>query len=273
MKMHDAGVDWLTMTWEPGHPNYIRALTNVRAEMSIRAVAGDELMPYHWNGYTGEKQGKIAYGERHDGLVVRVSGRDARHIAQMLKERNASGKATRIDFQTTAKTNQANEVYLRRLREKVRHGVSGENGIPARNLASYSHRGRDCGVAVGSRCSGAYIRIYDKSLEQSNRVEKGLIRYEVEYKGKKAREAWKMYQSSAQPYYLACSLTKAECEVIGVEMEWLLAVEQVEFVSSYEGTSVDKKMAWLARFVRPTIHYLLARIPREEILEALGLQV
>jgi DNA relaxase NicK len=271
MRVWDAGIDYLTMTFEAGHKDYVQALSSVAAEMSLSAHEKEPILPATWNGYVGKRQGKLMLGEREDGMIVRVSGARSRHIAQTLKERNINGKATRIDFQTTAQTGEPVECYLQGVHRKVSQATSAENGRSARNLARYSYRGKPCGVAVGSRSSNNYSRIYNKTLEQCGKVAPNLVRFENEVKGKRAVQAWNMYAASAQPYYLSCSLVKAEMEGFGVNMDWLATGEKVEFASSWEPTNTEKQLNWLQHNVRPTVLQLVDKIGREEVLLALGL--
>jgi DNA relaxase NicK len=160
---------------------------------------------------------------------------------------------------------------LQGVHSKVEERTSAAFGNSARNLASYHHRGKPCGVAIGSRSSTNYNRIYNKTLEQNGRVAPRLVRFENECKGKRAVHAWKMFTASAQPYYLSCSIVKAEIESVGVNMDWLATGEKVEFASSWEPTNTEKQLNWFRHNVRPTVLQLVDKIGREEVLLALGL--
>jgi len=261
------------MTYEPGHTNYLRALQNVRAEMTLTANETNPILPASYQGYIGEKQGKLAYGEREDGMIVRVSGERARHVAALIKEKNIAGKTTRIDFQVTGKTQDATENYLSKVQSRVLSTVGSAAGRRAKNTSTYKNRGRDCGMVIGSRSSENYHRIYDKSLEQRNRIEPNLVRFENEVKGKRARVAWNMYQAAAQPYYLSCSIVKAEFELLGVNMDWLASGERNEFPSSYEASDLQKKMNWFESHVKKSVAECVEFYGREAVLQSLGLDV
>lgn len=271
MNLYDYGVDWLTMTWDTKNDRLNTAFNVIRNFQELNATEGDDIEEKSWMGYEGTQQGALFVGARGDGMLMRVSGAAAREVAKLLKESECAGKPTRIDFQTTAKTEEENADALRAVRRKVQANISRKKGNQARNLATYSSRGRDCGISIGSRCSSTFLRIYDKSLEQNYRVEKGLIRYEVEFKGKRAQEAWKHYQAAKDGEALSKTLTGQEMAKMGVDMKWLQADAQIKFVSEYQGTSVQKKLAWLERFVSPTVAVLVRKVGRERVLQALGL--
>lgn len=120
------------MTYEPGHTNYLRALQNVRAEMTLTANETNPILPASYQGYIGEKQGTLAYGEREDGMILRVSGQRARHVAALIKEKNIAGKTTRIDIQATAKTNDAPENYLSKVQSRVLSAIGATAGKRAK---------------------------------------------------------------------------------------------------------------------------------------------
>lgn len=271
VSLWDAGLDYLTMTFEPGHSDYARVLQIIDVEMEKSAGPGHDIEPFTWNGYTGRKQGKLAIGQRQDGMMVRCSGARSRLLGNLLKEKNVNGKTTRIDFQTTAKVTTDPGRYLSKVRGAVESSTGKESGRKARNTAAYKTIGSDSGLAIGSRSSESYFRIYNKSLEQRGKVEPGLIRFENECKGKRARVAWNMFRASATPYYLSCSIVKAELQNFGVDTDFLATGERVEFPSSWEPTNTEKQLNWLQFHVRPTVLQLIDKIGRDAVIDALGL--
>lgn len=271
VQLWDAGLDWLTMTFEPGHKDYIRAMQNVRAEMSLTRDQYDPIKPLAMRGYVGEAQGSLKYGEREDGLIVQCSGSRTRIIGEIFRDKQITGNPTRIDIQATGKVKEKSKIYLADIEKRVREACGETAGRKAKNSASYQNRGCAAGVVIGHRTSTSYSRIYDKYLESGKRTAPGLIRFEHEAKGKKARIVWNMYRASAQPYYLNCSLIKSEMEAVGVNMDWLIGVEKVEFPSEYAPSSVEKKMCWFRKHVRPSVAECVEALGREAVLKELGL--
>lgn len=273
MDVYDAGVDWLTMTWDVKSDKTHKAFNLIRDYQEQIATEGFDVVEAKWNNYEGKQCGAVFVGVRPDGMLLKVSGADSKVVAKLLKDADADEKATRIDFQTTAKTADSNERVLRGVCEKVRRAAEGRDGFQPRNTADYRSRGRCTGMVVGARSSENYFRIYDKSAEQKGRVEKGLIRFEGEFKQGKARQAWRKYKDAPDEMQFVLSLTRSEFERLGADMKWLKADEQIQFVSEYRGTSAQKKLAWLERFVRPSVEWLFARGFRDEVYIALGLEI
>lgn len=270
-QLWDAGIDYMTMTFNPKHHQRVKALLLIRAEMSKTASEQDKIIPGTMRGYIGEKQGKLLYGEKDGWLLVQVSGSRSRHIAQLFKDHGITGKATRIDFQATCQTSVPVERYLQEVSSKIEANTGAEKGRSARNSATYKNRGRACGMVIGSRSSENYTRLYNKTLEQRNRIAPNLARAEVELKGTKAELGWAMYMKSAQPYYYSCSMVKSDFMRYGIDLEWLAKGDKVEFESSWEKTTVQKQMNWLYTHVRPTVQKLVGIVGKEAVLDILGL--
>ncbi len=271
VQLWDAGIDYLTMTFAPDHAQYNQAAELIRRECRKSASKEFPLEPFAWNGYVGYKQGKVSTGERADGAIIRVSGLRSRHIGDLLKHHGIKGKATRLDFQTTGQTTIAGTDFLKSLQGTINAATGKDAGSNARNTAIYKIRGSDTGYTIGSRSSESYCRIYDKTAEQHGKVAPNLIRFENELKGRKADYAWKMYLSSANGYWLNCSIVKAEMERYGVNMDWLATGERCEMPSSYEPSNTQKRIGWLKYHVRPTVQRLVGVIGRDAVLEILGL--
>jgi DNA relaxase NicK len=221
--------------------------------------------------YTGLERGKLKFGERGDGMIIQASSTPARHLAAKLKERNINGRATRLDFQTTGKAENGAGNYCNGVQQAYQNGAGKRRGRAALKTAAYSVGGVSCGMAIASRKSERHFRVYNKTLEQRNKIEADLVRFEGEYKGGRARQAWNMYKSAATPFYLSCSLMHAEFSAFGIDMSWLVNCERCEFPSAYEPTSDEKSLSWLRSHVRSTVFRLKTHGKTDEVLEALGL--
>lgn len=267
----DAGVDWLTMTWKNGDADYSRCKNELENFGQKLNAANFESKFTSWQGYSGWQFGKIFLGERPDGLILRASGSDAKTAAAEIRARNISGKATRCDLQATARDRAAKNDYGCRVRKEV-ESLAGKSGRAARRrFACYKDFGHDSGFTLGSRSSQRFARFYNKTLEQRGRVEKGLWRYELEYKGKQAQYVWNMTKMSANPYWLALSVVKAEFSEYGANMDFIQTGEKYERVSSYTPSSVEKSINWLANDVKNTVVKLRELGYLDAVLDALEL--
>lgn len=269
--VHDAGLDWLTMTWKIGEENYEVAKENLENFGQSLNSAGCDTKFTGWQGYTGWQFGKIFLGQRPDGIIIRATGDHAKIAEAYIKEKNCAGKCTRCDLQITAKDRAAEPDYGSRVRKEIESFAASDQRAARRSFACYKSLGRDSGCVVGSRSSSRYFRFYNKTLEQRNRIEAGLWRYEVEFKGDQARYLWKMTQRSSRSYWLAQSVVKSEFEALGADMSFVTQGEKYERQSTYHQTNEERQLRWLATDVRGVVIKLLEAGKRAEVLEALGL--
>lgn len=267
----DAGVDWLTMTWKNGDADFTRCKNELENFGQTLNAANFESKFTSWQGYSGWQFGKIFLGERPDGLILRASGNDAKTATAEIRKRNISGKPTRCDVQATAHDREAQNDYGGCVRKEI-ESFAGTNARAARRrFASYKDFGHDSGFTIGARSGERFARFYNKTFEQRNRVEKGLWRYEMEYKGRQAQHVWNMIKISSNPYWLALSVVKSEFAEYGANMEFIQTGEKYERASSYTPTSVEKSINWLANDVRNTVTKLRDLGYEAAMLEALGL--
>ncbi len=259
------------MSFKPGHKDYVRAMTLVRAEQRLSVAEKADIKKGGIHGYTGEKTEHLFWGEREDGLFVRATGGAAKRISARFKAAKITGQASRIDFQTTGKRGAAEDDYFDRMQQAVAARALCCGRVARLNSAAYKVGGAHSGSTFGARSSARYFRLYDKTLEQRGKVAPGLVRFEGEYKAARAVQGWDMFVSAAQPYWLAVSLMKAEFSSFGINMDWLAGSEQVEMPSAYEPSSLEKKLHWLEHHVRPSVQDLINAGRRDEILHALGL--
>lgn len=273
MAIHDAGLDWLTMTFdksEPNHEKYVSELQNLLVYLGLQ---GFDQKRAAWQGYAGMQSGKIFLGFREDGAVLRASGNHAKIAEQFIRERNIEGKPTRCDFQITRDTGTASADFGARVREEVESFTRTNARAARRSLACYKNLGRDSGLAIGSRSSQRYARIYNKTLEQRGRIAPNLWRYEVEFKGGQARQIWNMNRAATRSYWLAQSIVKTEFEQYGCDMEFVTNGEKYERASTYEATSVERKLNWFRSHVRSSVRELIEAGYEAAVLDALGIDI
>lgn len=240
----------------------------------LREIADgtNAIKPQSWLGYTGYAVRGLFVGARHDGAIVRASGYDAKVIEKTIRENNWDARCTRLDLQVTANVGQAETDYGRRVREAIEASAGGESSAKGFNIAFYKARGCDSGVTVGARSSERYARFYNKTAEQRGRVEPGLWRFEVEFKGQQARMMYQMLMSSVNGSFLALSIVKTTFEMHGVDMDWIAETEPQELPSSYQQTDDERRLRWLERNVSRTVADLKARGLEKEVRRALDLR-
>lgn len=191
-KLIDVGVDWMTLTTKDSS----RA---VEWREAFQAVASEEQQRgYQWKeakfyGYTGEQCGRVLYGKRNDGALVRLSSSLA-HDAGMLFEPDAA-HCTRIDLQVTAELAGEHPLFLESAWKNAQLKGAMEGRPPKYTLIRDSEGGST--LYVGSRSSMRYGRIYDKGIELAASPAGKLYRWEMEIKDVLADQAVAMLCGSS----------------------------------------------------------------------------
>jgi DNA relaxase NicK len=121
----------------------------------------------------------------------------------------------------------------------------------------------------GSRESGEYIRIYDKSVSYGYCEGSGQVwRFEVEYKNRSAERL---------AVYLEDNKFENMADVVWASMRKKdLPAPRIGKVVDIRGaytslTSAEQKLEWIGRQVRPTVQFLVSLGLVEEVREQLGL--
>lgn len=271
--VHDAGVDYVTLTLKKGDKSFDSAVAMCEKMLTDYAAGGEEAKPSNLQGYQGFTVGRLFAGWRDDGLMIRASSEVAKYVESVVRESGIRFRCTRLDLQVTAKLRPEEADVAQRVCE-ARAGSERPNGRKkAATSVIYKNSHVYSGLSLGSRVSGRFARLYDKSLEQRGLVEDGLWRYECEFKRKLADYLWAALMKAPRGYWFACSIVKAEFEGHGVDMAFIESATGIEMPSSYEPTSEEKKLGWLENHVRSSVLWLIERGKREDVIRALGLQV
>lgn len=259
------------MTWKTDRENYEKCkngLDQLTQELSNNSF---ETKRANWRDYSGWMVGNIFVGDRHDSTILRATGSDAKTAAAEIRKRKIAGRATRFDLQITAKDEKCTDDYGERVFAAYRARAAASNASAKTNLAHYYCSGRDCGFTIGARCSQRYCRFYNKTVEQRGKVDDGLWRYEVEFKGEQARYIWSCYENSVRDYWLALGVVAGEFQARGVDMSFVSTGQKYERKSEYKRSSVQKSLNWLQNNVRQTVLSLIEAGYEDAVYEALGL--
>lgn len=271
MVVYDGGCDWLTLTFHAGHEQYIKALTRCRTILVELSGGGEHVKRKSWLGYDGYQSYGLFVGEREDGFIIRASGTEAKLIEKEARAQNWDAKCTRLDLQTTIDAGQKAVDFGRRVQSQAEKSTSIDGRKKATAIARYQVAGRSTGLTLGSRSSERYCRFYDKSAEQRHRIKANLWRCEVEFKGQQARLMYKMLKSSANGFWLACSVVKTTFGIYEIDLECLEKVELSELPSHYSPNDDERRLAWLKSHVAGTVKQLIERGHEKEVREALRL--
>lgn len=252
--LHGGGVDYITLTGRPGRP--AQALGELaKAHRGMMERDGFHVKPCNALGYKGERYGNWFFGERQDGVMLRVSGADSMGVVGALS--GVSLNCSRIDCHATLKCIPGDRLWAVRaasLAQSQRAAAPGCNWAGLKLLETF---GRGDTLTVGSRTSEKYGRLYDKEMESLDPSYEGCWRYEVEYKGDHARAAFERLR-------VAPSIPRAAAELAAQQWRaWCVPFPDVAIVSAEplyiprEKPDVEKKGEWLMEQVLPTLAWLV----------------
>jgi len=257
------GIDWLTATTKSDEA-FLDAMD------SFKAMDG-EPHELEFMGYVGQTKNNVFIGTAYSPQqvrphIMRVSGENCLEFIKMLGWGYLDDwRASRIDLQATYQLNNArpiaDELYTRSDVNATSYYKNGDGAVT---------------VYVNKRSGDAFARVYDKGLESGATDEAGLIwRFEVELK----RVMAAMHFSQLHEGNLD---TRLVTEKVGA-MVWgwfdardisIPKPSNLEFVKidiPREESTAEKKLAWLKKQVRKSIHSLCDEVGEQVVAEALGL--
>lgn len=179
----DAGIDWITCTASDsaqGIPLARQALKIIDAEV----LAGNEKRPWASLGYGGVTAGSCQTGERQDGLIVRLGGPLARDNWRALYPYTSN--VSRIDCQITVFMGDGLAGLLNQHYRDANRSVKTKPYGPS--VSMFHGSDGSATLYVGKRQSEQFGRCYNKGVESGLAHYAGCVRYEVEFKGERAKQ-------------------------------------------------------------------------------------
>jgi hypothetical protein len=177
----ESQVDWLTLTFrEGGKWEAAKVAAEHALEREISDGENEQLLRFQ--GYDGRQAGRVGFGTRDDGALIRLSGALAdAGLADLLP---LASNVSRIDLAVTIKLPAD---YPNPMKEGFRLGPTikpARGAAPDYQLIEHSRQGTT--LYVGSRTSPRFGRVYDKWKQSQLAFYAGCTRYELEAKSKLA---------------------------------------------------------------------------------------
>jgi DNA relaxase NicK len=262
-----AGVDYFSVTAQ--HPD---AQTNLSSKVypliHSEQRRGNEPKRWTMSGFEGLSCGQVQLGQRHDGIIARLSGELASQ--EWFELYQTCERVTRVDVQATVRFgNQLANQLRRHYREAMRHHAR----WPSQSAVT-KWESTDGGYTIyfGARVSERFGRVYNKEAESKEKQFAGCVRYEVELKGKSAQQAAQTLTTGAMVASLAGGMSREFLEARGLSLGFL------DFAATRKGFRVQRTrsdasctLAWLGKSVRPCVQALIEGGKLVEVLGALGL--
>jgi len=274
-----SSVDFLTVTVTSPGKSILLMQEAERLKVDLEGC-GWAVKKWGMKGYSGYRIAGMAWGMRHDGCIMMLSGQDA--AINWLPALALAENVTRLDLAATVALespfiNVAKAAYARAITDPEKCFAKRRKYSFVENSAG----GQTC--YIGSRISDQFGRIYDKGCESEKDActSPGLIwRYEVEFKSYRAKKLARQMEASAR------AETETVAEAIShLVYTWFRArgippiFNDVPYHANWTVeleariTDDEASLQWLTVQVRPSVERLLERGREAEVFEALGIHI
>lgn len=280
VQLVDMGVDWLTVT--ASDPMKGTRLGQFAVEkMRDQLAEGDRQKPWGMAGYNGWSVGSVQTGEREDSIIVRLGSLLAKSNWRMFYQ--TSDSCSRLDCQYTLRsTIEPKKLIQKHYRSATAHHKKDKR--PG-TVSLFTSSDGSSTLYLGKRTSEQFGRIYDKGAESGLPEYEGAIRYEVEFKGMRARQVAELLYSSQQEL-LDVSVrvstfftARGVCpQIPTIDVRGRPLPANFCFPSGLAPigrklTDRDRRLQWIAKSVAPFATELVSEGKGEMLLTALGLSV
>lgn len=259
-----AGVDYLRLTSQD-HAPFGDWHGLLFSEMLAEERAGRRKHSRWLLGYYGQVGQHYFVGRNDSGSMVQVSGVLADELFRPLS--HAGGRCSRVDLQVSHFMQEGPDDYLNRA---FAYGEADAKkvGRPVSFTFTDSSNGARM-LAVGSRASELYGRIYDKGQESKQDSWMGYVRWEVEVKGKQAADLHRWLLADATRVHTVLPIVKNFFASRGVPVEWD-GWSEIAVPPPAPRTRTDEtKIAWIATQVGPSFRDLVEKGKAVEVARSL----
>jgi len=261
----NAGVDYLTCTYNP-QANHTRLLFYLGACEREELSRGGLSRKWGMAGYIGARAGGLEWGSKSDGVIIRLSGETAR--SWWSKFGKLASNCSRIDLQQTVTYDEAPHRTITRHYKELRKWNSKHRRPMEVKLWSGDHGAE--ATYSGKRVSDSYLRCYHRGSKPECSQEQGHVRYEVELKNQRARQALQGLLGSDNPEVTASATVRRMFCDRGLRLCWKEGCA-LTFVTPIKSGDAQKRLRWLRDAIRPAVQNLIEHGYRDEVIEALGL--
>lgn len=267
-ELHSWGVDYLRVTSKTDEGKKAILMTWAKARAQQERL-GDVLKNGGMQGFKGHSAGPVFYGRKEDVFMLQVSGSKADELFPGLAWEHLN--CTRIDLQVTIQLPEDEPLLAARIGEaRARaHGYPDRLPDPVQDL-KHSY-GRGDTLAIGSRSSPRYGRIYNKALESGDERYVRCWRYECEFKDMMARNIVADLRQQESLDRGVAGLLRGQFADWGIDIDLPVAGRRLAGSIGRREFDSERALKWLSSQVAPSVEKLLATVDRETVLEALGL--
>lgn len=265
----EAGIDWIT--WVEPKDCGTTIATELGQLMIDQALAdGSKVRRFSFEGYHGWQTTAASIGFRSDSALLRLSG--SRAAGRWTHLRTSAGHPTRLDVQTSLTLSKPDGGLGKRFLLRAENSSRRPRRTRLRSTITRGSDGAWCGT-VGSRTSRAYVRVYDKGVEQGTQAPGVWWRYELEAKRDLAAALWADLSAADDPTAWCVGCCARSSYSLGLRWPSFLSKQRTPLppVPPRVPPDVVQSLMWLREQVRPTVQRLSTAVPPQVLLNALGL--
>ena len=261
----DCGIDWFTTT-ATDRKTALLLLIKAERIMSQEHRAGHFIKPWRMAGYSGWRCGRIEYGPRDDGAIVRLSSSLA--DLEWWNLFQVTGRCSRIDLQATLRHDDGPIRPILKVERSFRKFYKGRTDGPTITVWRDNKQGHT--LYLGKRQSDLYLRCYNKEAQSQDDFFQGCVRIELEVKNRLVQSVIDSMLSYDTVALGVCGVLSSFLKkrggaplIIDDCREWL--------GPSQPAKDVLRTLAWLREQVKPSVIELTRMGHLEQLLEHLGL--
>lgn len=266
----ECGVDYLTCTIPPESTQYAEVNRIGRKLLEGEHNEGNQVKPFKIQGYEGVICGSVFVGECYQGAMVRASGFSAKEAFNLLKGKEVS--PTRIDLQVTVWIPENHDKLMRTWVSRAIADNQVADGRTRRKLTTWEDNRGGYTLYIGARTSDYFGRMYDKQAESKDDAYTGAVRFEVEIKGKRAKQVFEVLAGRYRDRDKAIVSFVGEWYASrGVYVPFLFEIGQMELSPiKRDKSDTARRLEWLRSQVRHTVIELRKVVDTNVILDVLG---
>lgn len=264
--VRDNGIDYLTLVaLDHAEADSLSAMAYHMCRAQVRR--GFRESPWGGMGYKGFKTEGLQWGERDDGVIVRLSGELSKW--EWWDYYQVCNHVTRVDFQTTVAHELPTNLVVQQHYAQARRFWSQRCDGPTVTLMKDNLGGAT--LYIGKRKSRLFLRCYAKDAQSKSPTWSMCVRYEGEFHDCRARMLMDgLTRSSHVPNTIASTVHEM-FRTRGVSPRFLINGAGLQCKPTMMNTDVDRKLTWLETQVRPSVEWLLGYVSVDQVMSVLGL--
>lgn len=262
----DHGIDWFTTTATDRKTAKLLLLRAENLEMKEQRL-GFIVKPWRMSGYCGSRCGRVEYGYRDDGAIVRVSS--ALADLEWWNLWQISNRCSRIDLQVTLRHVDGPVIPLRKMKRGIVRFYGSRKDGPT--ITEWSNNDDGFTVYLGKRTSDVFFRGYNKQAQSGLPEYDGCLRLELEFKKRVAESVIASLLAYDTIASGVCGILSFFLRERGVAPLTVTEVPQ-KFYRPAIAPDLLKVSRWIKECVKPSVMKLIEAGLLLETLENLGLE-